>query len=134
MASDLRALALDRRLVQIPTQQIRRVPVRREIRVEDAALHGRRTGQPAQVIAVPQSSGRLDQAERSVVLAKELARAETVQVQAGESDLFRLNLREQQVGAASEAYIKVIVEYFRSLARYRAALGQVEDEPPRADR
>lgn len=75
------------------------------------------------VSALRQNWDRLGQARENVRLANELAVAERVRVDAGESDLFRLNVREQQAVLASEELIAVLEEHFASLARYRAVLG-----------
>tara|TARA_R110002126_G_scaffold4409_20_gene23248 strand:- start:7441 stop:8976 length:1536 start_codon:yes stop_codon:yes gene_type:complete len=78
--------------------------------------------------AVKQSFDRLAQAERNVELASQLARAEEIKVLSGQSDLFLLNLQEQQVALAGETYAGVLEDAFRALAAYRAALGDVGRE------
>ncbi len=80
------------------------------------------------VSALNQSWLALEQATESVRLAQELAEAEQVQMREGESDLFRVNLREQQSALAGEAYVSTLEEHFRSLATYRAVLGIAYDE------
>jgi outer membrane protein TolC len=73
--------------------------------------------------ALRQSWERLEQAVENVRLAGELAEAERAQVQAGESDLFRLNLRENQAALAGVAHVAVLQEHFSAIASYRAVLG-----------
>ncbi len=72
---------------------------------------------------VEQAWEQLAQARENVRLAERLAEAERVQVEAGASDLFRLNLREQQLTLAVLGQIEVTAGYFRALAQYRASLG-----------
>ncbi len=78
--------------------------------------------------ALTQTWLRIAQAEENVRLANELAQAERVQLDAGQSDLLRVNLREQQAAAAAGGLVDVYEEYFRALAQYRAALGLPYDE------
>lgn len=78
--------------------------------------------------ALTQTWLRIAQAEENVRLANELAQAERVQLEAGQSDLLRVNLREQQAAAAAGGLVDVYEEYFRALAEYRAALGLPYDE------
>lgn len=80
------------------------------------------------VSAVTQSWQRVGEAARNVRLAAVLADAERVLLAEGESDLFRVNLREQQAALAQAAEVQVLSEHFRSLARYRAVLGLPYDE------
>lgn len=77
--------------------------------------------------ALRQTWDRLEQALENVRLAGELARAEEVQVRAGESDLFRLNLRENQAALATAVHVAVLEEHFSAIARYRAVLGLAYD-------
>lgn len=70
-----------------------------------------------------QSWLRIEQASENVRLANELADAERLQLAAGESDLLRVNLREEQAALAASALVDVLREYFRSLTAYRAVLG-----------
>lgn len=78
--------------------------------------------------ALQQSWLRIEQARENARLAEALAEAEKIQVDAGESDLFRLNLREQQSAMASETLVRVLEEYFRAATRYSTALGVGFDE------
>ncbi len=80
------------------------------------------------VSALNQSWVRVTQAEENVQLAGRLEEAERVQLSLGESDLFRVNVREQQAAVAGSRLIEVLSEYFRSLTDYRAALGLPYDE------
>lgn len=77
--------------------------------------------------ALRQTWERLEQALENVRLAGDLAEAERVQVRAGESDLFRLNLRENQAALAGDAHVSVLQEHFSAIARYRAVLGVTYD-------
>ena len=71
---------------------------------------------------------RLAQARENVVLAERLEQAERLQLEVGQSDLFRVNLREQQTATAAAAVVDVLSEYFKGLADYRAVLGVPYDE------
>jgi hypothetical protein len=62
------------------------------------------------------------------VLAERLEQAERLQLEAGESDLFRVNLREQQSALAAAGLVDVLAEHFKALADYRAVLGIPYDE------
>lgn len=75
------------------------------------------------VSALTQSWAQLEQARENVRLADLLAEAERVQLRAGESDLFRVNVREQQAAVAASGVVEVLEEHFRSLALYRVVLG-----------
>ncbi len=78
--------------------------------------------------ALTQTWARIAQAEENVRLAHELAQAERIQLAAGQSDLLRVNLREQQAAAAAGGLVEVYEEYFSALAQYRFALGLPYDE------
>lgn len=78
--------------------------------------------------ALTQTWQRIGHARENVELANQLADAERLQLGAGQSDLLRVNLREQQAALAAAALVDVLDEYFRSLAEYRAALGIPYDE------
>lgn len=78
--------------------------------------------------ALTQSYLRIDQARENVRLAGVLAEAERVQLRAGQSDLLRVNLREQQAAVAALSLVEVLEEHFRSLAEYRAVVGLPYDE------
>jgi outer membrane protein TolC len=79
-------------------------------------------------LGLTQTWAQMEQARENVRLARELAEAERLQLQAGESDLLRVNLREQQAAVAAAALVDVFEEYFRALAQYRAVLGLTYDE------
>lgn len=72
---------------------------------------------------------QLAQTRENVRLAELLVDAERIQVEAGASDLFRLNLREQQLTLAVLGRIEVTEAYYRAVARYRASLGLLGPEP-----
>lgn len=78
--------------------------------------------------ALTQSWERLAQARENETLAVRLEEAERLQLEAGQSDLFRVNLREQQTAAAAAAVVDVLAEHFKALADYRAVLGVPYDE------
>ena len=75
-----------------------------------------------------QSFRRVGQVRENVELAGRLEEAERIQLREGESDLLRVNLREQQTAAAASAMIDVLAEHFRAMAEYRAVLGMPYDE------
>lgn len=75
------------------------------------------------VSALTQSWAQLEQARENVRLANLLAEAERVKLRAGQSDLFVVNVREQQAAVAAASVVTVLEEHFRSLARYRVVLG-----------
>ena len=76
--------------------------------------------------ALRQSWLRIGQAQENVRLANEIADAERVQFEEGESDLFRVNLREQQAALAEDKLVEAYGEYFRARAAYRTVLGSTE--------
>ena len=78
--------------------------------------------------ALRQSYQRVEQVEENVRLAGILEEAERLLLREGESDLLRVNLREQQTAAAAGVMIDVLAEHFRALADYRAVLGLPYDE------
>lgn len=84
--------------------------------------------------ALTQSWLSIGQARENVRLANELADAERFQLAAGESDLLRVNLREQQAAAAAASFVDVLEKYFRALAGYRAVLGVPYSSPPVPER
>jgi outer membrane protein TolC len=73
--------------------------------------------------ALVQSWLRIEQSRENVRLANELAEIERFQLREGESDLLRVNLREQQAAVAAAKLVDDLHEYFRALAVYRAVLG-----------
>lgn len=75
------------------------------------------------VSALTQSWAGLEQARENVRLAEILAEAERAQLREGASDLFRVQLREQQAAMAAASEVEVLEEHFRALARYRVVLG-----------
>jgi outer membrane protein TolC len=70
-----------------------------------------------------QAYRRFEQATRSVELARELEEAERFQVVEGNSDLLRLNIREQQTAQAASFLVDVMTEYFEARSIYHAAIG-----------
>ncbi len=78
--------------------------------------------------ALRQTWLRIGQVRENARLAGTLEQAERIQLQAGESDLLRVNLREQQTAAAASMLVDVLAEHFQALADYRASLGLPYDE------
>ncbi len=78
--------------------------------------------------ALRQTWLRVALAEENVTLAGALEQAERLAFSQGESDLLRVNLREQQTASAASTLVDVITEYFRSFANYRASVGVPYDE------
>jgi outer membrane protein TolC len=72
-----------------------------------------------------QAYRRFEQAVRSVELARELEEAERLQLSEGNSDLLRLNIREQQTAQAASFVVDVMTEYFEARSNYRAAIGEL---------
>lgn len=83
--------------------------------------------------AITLSWSRLAQARENVALAEELEVAERLQLELGESDLFRVNLREQQSAFASASLVEVLSDHFQALAKYRAVIGIPYDEVVRGE-
>jgi len=79
-------------------------------------------------VGLEQTWATIEQARENVVLAQQLAEAERDQMRLGESDLLRVNIREQQAALAAVGLVEVLDEYFRALAQYRAVLGIPYDE------
>ncbi len=75
------------------------------------------------VSALTQSWAQLEQARENERLTILLAAAERTKLRAGQSDLFRVNIFEQQAAVAAAGVVEVLEEHFRSLARYRVVLG-----------
>jgi len=73
--------------------------------------------------ALARSWQSLGPARENLRLANELADAERFQLTAGESDLLRVNLREQQAAVAAADLVAALEEHFRAVAVYRVALG-----------
>lgn len=71
---------------------------------------------------------RLALLRENAALAAELERAERVFLDEGQSDLLRVNLREQQTASAASKLVDVIAEHFGAIANYRASLGLPYDE------
>jgi hypothetical protein len=65
----------------------------------------------------------IDQVSEHVKLALEIEQIERLKLNEGESDLLRVNLREQKTASAAAKRVDVITEYFWRLADYRASLG-----------
>lgn len=78
--------------------------------------------------ALTQAWERLEQARENLTLANELAEAERLQLREGQSDLFRVNVREQQAAHAAAVLVDVLDDHFRALVQYRAVLGLPYDE------
>lgn len=78
--------------------------------------------------ALRQSYLRVERVIENLELAGRLEEAERLLLREGQSDLLRVNLREQQTAAAAGSMIDVLAEHFRSLADYRAVLGLPYDE------
>lgn len=78
--------------------------------------------------ALVQAYRRLGLARQNAALALQLEDAERIALDEGQSDLFRVNLREQQTAAAQASEVDSQREYFTALADYRAVLGLAYDE------
>lgn len=78
--------------------------------------------------ALVQAYRRLGLARQNAELALQLEDAERIALDEGQSDLFRVNLREQQTAAAQASEVDSQREYFTALADYRAVLGLAYDE------
>lgn len=120
----------------LPLQRSRPRGKLRELEAKVAKL-SRETGYVKDVVAnevrdagsaLVQAHARLALARRNVELALELEDAERIALDEGQSDLFRVNLREQQTAVAAAAEVDVQNEYFKALADYRAVLGLTHDE------
>ncbi len=83
--------------------------------------------------ALRQTWLRLEQVRENARLAGELEAAERLRLREGQSDLFRVNLRELQTAKAASMLVDVLAEYFQSLAEYRASLGLPYTEVLRPD-
>jgi len=73
--------------------------------------------------AIQQTWLRLAQVNENVELANKIEEAERLQLGEGESDLFRVNLREQQTASAASMQIDAITGHFRAIAVYQTSLG-----------
>ena len=79
------------------------------------------------ISAARQARLRIEQARRSVTLAEQLEEAERFQLEEGNSDLLRLNIRERQTAEAASFLVGVLQEYFEAWTRYRYVLGLADD-------
>lgn len=120
----------------MPLQQSRPRGKIRELEAKLAKLE-RETGYVKDVVvndvrdassALTQAWQRLALARENVELALRLEEAERVALDEGQSDLFRVNLREQQTAVAASSEVDVQSEYFKALTDYRAVLGLTYDE------
>ncbi len=66
---------------------------------------------------------RVDKANESYNLAIRMREAEQVRFELGQSDLFNLNIREQQAAEAAADRVLALFEYYVAQADYAAALG-----------
>ena len=64
----------------------------------------------------------MEQASRNVILAAALEDAERLRFRQGAADLLALQIREQATFDARLTELDTYLEYFRSLANYRAAV------------
>ncbi|MCM8536285.1 MAG: TolC family protein [Lentisphaeraceae bacterium] len=71
---------------------------------------------------------RLSQVSENVALANEIEKVERLKLSEGQSDLLRVNLREQKTATAAAKRVDIIAEYFRIIADYRASLGLAYNE------
>ncbi|MEM8710293.1 MAG: TolC family protein [Planctomycetota bacterium] len=78
--------------------------------------------------AVRQTWLRLAKVRENAALAGQIEEAERVFLEEGQSDLLRVNLREQTTASAASILVDVIAEHFRAVADYRASLGLPYDE------
>ncbi|MGH0037882.1 MAG: TolC family protein [Myxococcota bacterium] len=69
-------------------------------------------------------------ARKNLDLARELERAEVRKLMLGSSDLIAVNIREIQTADAARALIFAQAAYFRSVARYRAAMAAAGEPHP----
>lgn len=77
--------------------------------------------------AIRQAWLRISAAAESVELSTRMEEAERLQLTEGNSDLLRVNLREQQSARAASFLVEVTAQYFEALADYRAAVGLATD-------
>lgn len=72
--------------------------------------------------ALAAAAAQVEQASRNVTLAVALEEAERLRFRQGAADLLALQIREQATFDARLAELDTYLEYFRSLANYRAAV------------
>jgi outer membrane protein TolC len=72
--------------------------------------------------ALDAASLQISQAQRNVVLARELEKAESDRLQAGASDLLPLQIREQATFDAQISEVQAFADFFKAEADYRAAI------------
>lgn len=71
---------------------------------------------------------RLELARENLRLQRILEKAERDQLALGQSDLLRVNIREQRTAGGAAKLVDVIAQHFRGLAEYRASVGVAYDE------
>lgn len=69
----------------------------------------------------------IEQTQANLELAQELETAEEERFAEGESTLILVNIREQATADARSEVVTAQADYFRSLARLRAALGALPE-------
>jgi len=74
--------------------------------------------------ALTQAAAVRDHAREGLRLARQVERGERIKFDAGESDLFRVNIRELQRAEAQFQELDALAEFYRALADYQAALGR----------
>jgi cobalt-zinc-cadmium efflux system outer membrane protein len=105
---------------QVRLIQARRIQLQQELQfAADRVQAEVRDARSALVL----SWGRIGQARENVELAGELAEAERFKLGVGESDLLRVNLREQQAAVAASELVAALEGYYAALTSYRAAIG-----------
>lgn len=81
--------------------------------------------------ALSAATGQIAQAQRNVVLAVMLEDAERLRFRQGASDLLTLQIREQATFDARLGEVDAFSDYFRAMANYRAATGNITREGAR---
>ena len=76
------------------------------------------------VSAIFAASERVERAARNRERSEQLVELERFALDNGDSTLFKLNLREQDLIDSSILYYEALGEYFRAEASYRASLGE----------
>ena len=79
--------------------------------------------------ALKQSWLHLAQITENLQLAQQIEKVERLKLNEGQSDLLRVNLREQKTATIAIKRISVITEYFLALVSYRANLGLNYNDP-----
>lgn len=94
------------------------------LRIEGEFLRDRVLYEIADALSALETSfAQIEETERSVALALRMVQAERRAFELGRSDLLRINVREQDLANAEVLRLDALLDYWKAMANYRAAIG-----------